>query len=67
MLVHEEKMPRQHWKKGIVTNLIQGKDGKARGAEVRTPNSRVIRRPVNRLYPIETFRDIEFSILHIFC
>ena len=57
VLIHDEKLPRQLWKMGKIETLIYSKDGKVRGAEVRTPNSSVLKRPVSRLYPIECPRN----------
>ena len=53
VLIHDEKLPRQLWKMGKIETLIYSKDGRVRGADVRTPNYSVLKRPVSRLYPIE--------------
>ena len=53
VIIYEDKQPRQQWKLGRVLALIQGRDKKVRGAEVKVGKSgAIIRRPVNRLYPI---------------
>ena len=50
-------MPRTLWRIGRVQNLLKGNDGYARGAEVRVgekgKKSLLLRRPVQRLYPLE--------------
>lgn len=57
VLVHEDNKRRCHWKMGKVEQLIKGKDGKVRGAKVTTSSKgfkpTTIRRPVQRLYPLE--------------
>ena len=53
VLVYNEKQPRQNWKIGRITELITSSDNKIRAAKVKLRNRNIIRRPVNRLYPIE--------------
>lgn len=43
---------RSEWKLAIVQNLIRGKDGLVRAAEIKTANGWT-NRPINKLYPIE--------------
>ena len=57
VIVQEEFLPRKLWKLGLVETLVIGKDGQVRGAEVHIGKTgSLIKRPVNRLYPIEYFR-----------
>ena len=55
--IHEDNAPRQRWALGIITRLIIGLDGVARGAELITVTSsgKVIstKRPLKKLYPLE--------------
>ena len=53
VLVHDDKLPRSLWRIGKVVALITSQDNKIRGANVRLPNSSILRRPVSKLYPIE--------------
>ena len=53
VLIKDDKLPRQSWKIGKVERLIISRDGKVRGAEVRTPSSNSLKRPISSLYPIE--------------
>ena len=53
VLVYDEKQPRQNWKIGRITELITSSDNKVRAAKVKLRNKNIIRRPVNRLYPVE--------------
>ena len=55
VLIHNENLPRLTWRKGIVVELLKGPDGKMRGAEVRTPNGSILKRPITKLFPIEYF------------
>ena len=55
--MHSDKMPRSMWRMGVVTELIKGKmDNNIRGALVRLSNNSLLKRPVNKLYPIEYVR-----------
>ena len=54
VLIKDDKKPRQLWTIGKVEQLIISKDNKVRGAEVRTPSSNSLKRPISSLYPIET-------------
>ncbi len=47
---------RNDWRLGKIISLIRGRDGRNRGATIKTfdgSKSRYIRRPIERLYPIE--------------
>ena len=45
------------WRMGVVTELIKGKmDNNIRGALVRLSNNSLLKRPVNKLCPIEYVR-----------
>ena len=53
--IHEDKIPRQQWKVGLVDRLIQGRDGQVRAAVVKLSSGKIkeLTRPVQCLYPIE--------------
>ena len=55
VLIHDESLPRLTWRKRIVVELLKGPDGKMRGAEVRTPNGSILKRPIIKLFPIQYF------------
>ncbi len=60
VLVHDEKTPRALWRLGRVEQLIAGVDGYVRGAVIRVPSgkgSTTLRRPLQRLYPLELHCD----------
>ena len=53
VLIFDEKQRRHLWKMGRVENVIPGRDGRVRGAEVKVGKTgALIRRPINRLYPL---------------
>ena len=57
VIVQEEFLQRNVWRLGLVEALFIGKDGQMRGAEVHIGKTgSLIKRPVNRLYPIDYFR-----------
>ena len=57
VLVHSDKTPRSICRMGVVTELIKGKmENNIRGAQVRLSNSSLLKRPVNKLCPIEYVR-----------
>ena len=56
VIVHDANRPRGLWKLGRVYELIPGVDGNVRGAFVRVQSGgghSTIKRPVQRLYPLE--------------
>ena len=46
--IQDENKSRNHWKLGIVTALIKGRDGVVRGAKVRTSKDS-LERPIQQL------------------
>ena len=54
VLIHEDLIPRLRWRVGKVEELIYSTDSQVRGAVVRIPNSQTLKRPINKLYAIET-------------
>lgn len=52
VLIKSEDKNRGKWKVGIVTKLIEGRDGVVRGAKLRTGTSH-LERAVQQLYPLE--------------
>ena len=57
VIVHDENYPRGLWKLGKVESLLPGADGNVRGAFVRVQSSgqrsSLLKRPIQRLYPLE--------------
>ena len=56
VIIEDEDKNRNHWKLGIVESLIEGRDGVARGAKIKTAKG-VLERAVNQLYPLELSRE----------
>ena len=57
VLIHDENQFRSIWRMGIVNEVITSDDGQIRGATVRS-NQTLLKRPINKLYPIEYVRII---------
>ena len=56
MVIHNDDKKRGFWNFGIVEEFITGQDDEVRGAVIRVNNknkSKLLRRPVQRLYPLE--------------
>jgi len=56
IIVHDENHPRNFWKLGRVTDIIQGNDGQVRGAVIDVVTNgklQTLQRPITRLYPLE--------------
>ena len=51
VLIHDD-IPRLKWKIAVVEQLIQGKDGYTRAANIRYNGGRT-NRPITKLYPLE--------------
>ena len=61
VIVHDENRPRGLWKLGRVRELIPGVDGNIRAAFVRVQSGgghSTIKRPVQRLYPLEVREEV---------
>ena len=53
VLIAQDKMPRQFWRLGRVLKVFTSRDNKVRAAEVKVGKTEhIIRRPVNKLYPL---------------
>ena len=61
VIIATDEKKRGQWPLGIVEELIVGKDGKIRGAEVRTDKSH-IQRAVQHLYPLELSCDKKYQV-----
>ena len=59
VIIEEEHQPRTSWRIAIIDRLISGHDDCVRGAVLRLPNSTYIRRPIFKLYLIESVRKKE--------
>ena len=50
--IHDDTLPRTHWKIGVIEELSYGNDNLVRSAKIRTSES-VMNRPIVKLYPLE--------------
>ena len=57
VIVHDESLPRGHWKLGHITEVYSGSDGLPRSALVRVATRdrqhTLLKRPLKLLYPLE--------------
>ena len=54
VIIKTEKLPRQQWPLGRITELLKSRDNQVRAVKVMVGKTRkVIERPVNLLYPLE--------------
>ena len=57
VIIHEDSQPRGMWHLGCIEKLLPGTDGETRGAVLRVAGrgrrAKFLRRPIQRLYPIE--------------
>ena len=57
----DDNLPRNRWKKGVVNELIVGKDSEVRGAIIRVCGKKnkvhTLKRPIQRLIPLELLRE----------
>ena len=49
----KESTPRGTWRIGIITELIESRDGEERAAKVRLSNKNILQRSLVHLYPLE--------------
>lgn len=54
VVIIKDDIPRGLWKLGRIFTLIPGKDRKIRTAKIQLASGKVIGRPLNLLYPLET-------------
>ena len=61
--IHKDRIPKHLWPMGKVIRLLKGKDNIVRAVELRTHDkagkSISIKRPIQRLYPLEIPRDVQ--------
>ena len=69
VVVHNDNKPRGFWKLGKVEDLVVGRDGQIRGAELRIHGkdgrTTMLRRPLQRLYPLEVHCVVSPNSEHI--
>ncbi|EPB68640.1 hypothetical protein ANCCEY_12269 [Ancylostoma ceylanicum] len=53
VLISEAVMPRNTWKMARITKLLPSRNNVVQEVELRLPNGRTIRRPVNLIVPLE--------------
>ena len=57
----DDNSPRNRWKKGVINELIVGKDSEVRGAIIRVCDKKnkvhTLKRPIQRLIPLELLRE----------
>ena len=53
----KEDLPRGQWRLGKLNRLRVSRDGQIRSAEVQTASGKILNRPLNLLFPIETSCD----------
>ena len=58
--IHEDSVPRSFWRLGRVKELVRGSDGQVKGAAIKLGDkgkrSNIIRRPIQKLFLLETSR-----------
>ena len=58
MLVYDEEVPRHFWRIATTTVVLPSRDSEIKGVIVRiTKVNAVLKRPVNKLFPIENTYD----------
>ena len=71
VIIHSDDLARGFWKIGKVKEIIPGKDGEVRGGIVQVLNGNkrlsLMRRPIQRLIPLETSMEKESVELPTFC
>ena len=62
VIVFDDKQLRHMWKLGNITKIIYRNDNKIRGAELNIGRTNaIINRPVNILYPLESYINNEIN------
>ena len=62
VLIKDDKLKRNSWRRGKVESLIEGRDGKVRGAVLKVFDKgkiTYIERPIRRIIPLEVKRESE--------
>lgn len=53
VIVHDDHVPRLFWRTGRILECFPGRDGNVRACKIKLCNGSEVRRPVQRLYPLE--------------
>jgi len=53
VLLQEDFRPRHVWKRALIEQLIEGRDGMTRTVVLRTPEGNKISRPIKLVIPLE--------------
>uniref|UniRef100_A0A0N4XCB3 DUF5641 domain-containing protein n=1 Tax=Nippostrongylus brasiliensis TaxID=27835 RepID=A0A0N4XCB3_NIPBR len=53
VLIQDPLLPRNKWMFGKITGLTHSADGEVRQVEVKLPNKKIVKRPINLLVPLE--------------
>ena len=63
VLIGDDETPRNMWRIGRITSLLQSGDGKVRSATVRAiPGNAELRRPIQKLYPLEISNEEKITL-----
>ena len=59
VLLQEDVCPRHMWKRALIEQLVEGRDGMIRTVVLRTPEGNKITRPIQLVIPLEVDQDGE--------
>ena len=64
VIIKDDKLPRQHWRLGRITDLIIGRDKKIRAVKLSVGKTgTIIERPINLIHPLECDANITESMI----
>ncbi|KHN71887.1 hypothetical protein Tcan_01213, partial [Toxocara canis] len=59
VIIQDEKIPRGHWKMGLITKIQRSEHNHIGSVRLKTPTNQNLERPISQLFPLEIRGPVE--------